>query len=184
MGREMEADEERLILLAQSGDQQAFDALLRRYERPLFRHIHRMLDNEDACYEALQETYIAIVKSIRKLRSRQHFRPWAYGVATRVCLKARTRYARRREDLDSTAEVRDTRPLPDVDVATREQREELMRRVRTLSPKLRSVMLLHFFEGLTLKEVAAALEISVGTVKSRLAAGLVKVRVSYAGENS
>lgn len=184
MGREMNGDEERLVLLAQAGDQRAFDALLRRYERPLFRHIHRMLENEEACYEALQETYITILKSIRKLRSRQHFRAWAYGVATRVCLKARTRYARRREDFEAMVEVSDSRPLPELAVATREQREELMGRVKTLSPKLRSVILLHFFEGLTLKEVAAALEISPGTVKSRLAAGLENMRVSYAGDVS
>lgn len=177
----MDDDEERLVLLAQAGDQHALDRLLRRYERPLFRHVHRMLGNEDACYEALQETYLVIVKSIRKLRDRKLFRPWAYGVATRVCLKARRRRARRREEDDDKVEAHDSRPLPDMVAATHEEKETLMAHVQTLSPKLRSVILLHFYEGLTLKEVAAALEISLGTVKSRLASGLNRLRHSCEG---
>lgn len=172
----MNEDEERLVLLAQSGDQRAFDALLRRYERPLFRHIHRMLGNEEACYEALQETYVVIVRSIRKLRSRSNFRPWAYGVATRVCLKARSKWARRHEESEEQFDPPDGRPTPDILVANREQKEELMDRVNLLSPRIRSVILLHFYEGLTLKEVATALEISIGTVKSRLGAGLERLR--------
>ncbi len=172
----MESDEERLVLLAQSGDQHIFDVLLRRYEKPLFRHIHRMLSNEEACYEALQETYVVIIRNIKKLRSRKNFRPWAYGVATRVCLKARTKRAQRREELDERMDPPDRRPLPDMLVASREQKEELMDRVQLLSPRLRSVILLHFYEGLTLKEVASALELSLGTVKSRLGAGLSNLR--------
>ena len=177
----MADDEERLVLLAQAGDQHAFDTLLRSYERPLFHHIHRMLGNEEACYEALQETYLAIVRNIGKLRDRTSFRPWAYGVATRVCLKARTKWARRHEEYEEQVEAPDGRPPPDVLAAVREQKEEIMDRVDLLSPRLRSVILLHFYEGLTLREVAAALEISLGTVKSRLAAGLERLRTEYQG---
>jgi hypothetical protein len=75
----MDIPEQRLVLRAQAGDAVAFDQLLRRYEQPLYRHITRMLHDEQASYEALQETYLAIVRSIRKLRSRSSFRPWAYG---------------------------------------------------------------------------------------------------------
>ena len=178
MERVRDDDEERLVLLAQSGDHRAFDTLLRKYEQPLFRHIHRMVGAEDAAYEALQETYLTMVRSIRKLQSRKHFRAWAYGVATRVCLKARTRKARQREVFDGEMELADTRPLPDMVAATLERKEELMDQVKELSPRVRSVFLLHFYEGLTLKEVAAALELSIGTVKSRLAAGLSQLRTT------
>lgn len=175
-----DVDEERLVLRAQAGDQHAFEALLRRYEQPLFRHVHRMAGSEDAAYEALQETYLALVRNIRKLRDRRSFRPWAYGVATRVCLKARTKRARRREEPEE-AEMADSSPLPETLAADHEQREALLEQIKGLSPRLRSVILLHFYEGLTLKEVAAALELSIGTVKSRLAAGLTQLRTSYEG---
>jgi RNA polymerase sigma-70 factor (ECF subfamily) len=177
----MDEPEEKLVLLAQAGDQEAFDTLLRRYEKPLFRHIHRMLGDEDACYEALQETYLAIVRSIRKLRSRRSFRPWAYGVATRTCLKARSRRSSSRMELDASLDPPDLKPLPDSLASAREELEGLVEEVLLLSPRLRSVILLHFFEGLTLKEVASALEISIGTVKSRLAAGLAHLRLARQG---
>ncbi len=179
----MAIPEERLVLRAQAGDAAAFDQLLRRYEKPLYRHIYRMLHDEQASYEALQETYLAIVRSIRKLRSRSAFRPWAYGVATRVCLKSRRTAARRHEAPELRIDPEDLRPLPDSLASAREEMERLLDRIVLLTPKLRSVILLHFVEGLTLPEVAAALEVSPGTVKSRLNAALVKLRQVPTGEN-
>ena len=180
----MNEPEPKLVLLAQAGDHEAFDVLLRRYEKPLFRHIHRMLQDEDACYEALQETYLVIVRNIRKLRSRKSFRPWAYGVATRVCLKTRTKRATSRVAFDDELDPPDLRPLPDSLASAHEELEELKDGILLLSPRLRSVILLHFFEGLTLKEVAAALEIRVGTVKSRLGAALSQLRAAREGATS
>jgi RNA polymerase sigma factor (sigma-70 family) len=172
---EADHDEDRLVLRAQAGDAAAFDELLRRYERPLFRHIYRMMRDEDASYDALQDTYIAILRSIRKLRSRASFRPWAYGVATRTCLKALSRQ-RRREVPTPELVAPDLRPLPDSLASAREEVEGVLDQIVLLSPRIRTVILLHFLEGLTLREVAAALELSIGTVKSRLAAGLVRLR--------
>jgi RNA polymerase sigma-70 factor (ECF subfamily) len=169
------SDEDRLVLRAQAGDAAAFDELLRRYERPLFRHVYRMMRDEDASYDVLQDTYIAILRSIRKLRSRASFRPWAYGVATRTCLKALSRRRRRAVAVPQPS-TPDLRPLPDSLASAREDAERLLEQIVLLSPRVRTVILLHFIEELTLREVAAALEISIGTVKSRLAAGLAKLR--------
>ena len=167
--------EERLVLRAQAGDPLALDELLRRYERPLFRHIYRLTRDEAASYDTLQDSYIAILRSIRKLRSSASFRPWAYGVATRTCLKALSR-RHRHQYVELSAEPLDPMPLPDSLASAREEMEALIDHVLVLSPRLRAVILLHFFEGLTLKQVAAALEVSIGTVKSRLAAGLTHLR--------
>ena len=174
-------DHERLVLQAQSGDARALDRLLRHHEKELFRHVMRMTHDEQLAYEALQETYLVIVRSIRKLRSRKHFRAWAYGVATRVSLKLLSKRAGRRDDLELTMDPRDTRPLPEREAAVHEEIAALLDHVVLLSPKLRSVILLHFFEGLTLKEVASALEISIGTAKSRLSAGLSQLRHAQGG---
>lgn len=177
----MDATEQRLVLRVQAGDVTAFDQLLRRHERELFRHVHHMVRDEETAYEVLQETYVAIFRSIRKLRSRAKFRAWCYGVATRVALKALSKGATRRDTAEILVEPADLRPLPDSLASAHEQMQELVDHVAVLSPKLRSVILLHFFEGLTLKEVAAALEISIGTAKSRLNAGLGQLRAARDG---
>ncbi len=170
-------DEPRLVLRAQEGSSRAFDELLHRYQRPLFRHLRRMLRTDDQAYDVLQLTFIAIVRSIRSLRRREDFRPWAYGVATRVCLKTLSR-GRTESNLDAAADdsATDSRLSPETLTWTREQRDALLEGVSQLSPRVRSVILLHIYEELSLPEVAAALEVGLGTVKSRLAAGLKKLR--------
>lgn len=172
----MDLDEEKLVLEAQAGDPHAFEKLLRRYEKPIFCHIFRLLHDEQQSYDALQETYLAVVRSIRHLRDRRCFRAWLYGVATRTCLKSRRRVARRHEVRGLEIESEDLHPLPDSLASSHEEMQQLLEKILVLSPKLRSVILLHFIEGLSLKEVAQGLEISLGTVKSRLAAGLAKLR--------
>jgi RNA polymerase sigma-70 factor (ECF subfamily) len=170
-------EESRLVLKAQEGSLNAIDQLLRRYQRPLFRHIQRMLRSDDDAYDALQQTFISVVKSLRNLRSREQFRPFAFGVASRVCLKALSRRKRQRENVDSDEDYADTAPSPEILRQFQEQRDALLEQVKALSPKVRSVILLHFYEGLSLLETAAALEINLGTAKSRLGAGLAKLRV-------
>jgi RNA polymerase sigma-70 factor (ECF subfamily) len=173
----MDQAEEKLVLRAQAGDRKAFDRLLRRYEVPLFHHVLRILGDEDATYTALQDTYLAIIKNVGKLRSRRHFRAWAFGVATRTCLKWISRKKRRREVRFSTEGVSEDPGLtPARLVALKERIDRMDERVLELSPNLLTVILLHFFEDLTLREVAAALELPIGTVKSRLAAGLARLR--------
>jgi len=174
----MMADEEHwLVLKAQEGCPKSFDQLLARHEKPVFRHVHRMVRSDDDAYDALQQTFLTVVKSIRQLRQRESFRPWLFGVATRVCLKM---LSRRRPTValgeDIEEEAPDTAPSPEGAALANERRDLLLDLVLTLSPRIRSVMLLHFYEGLSLADVAAALEISPGTAKSRLAAGLQKLR--------
>jgi len=173
-------DEQRWVLRAQAGEAQAFDQLLRAYERPLFRHVLRLVGSEDRAYEALQETFVAVVLHIRSLRSRECFRPWLFGVATRVSLKT-LRKMGRLGDAEPENDAPDPMPLPDSLACAQQEREALLAKVTLLTPRLRSVVLLHFYEGLTLKEVAAALELSLGTVKSRLAAALEKLRSMEGG---
>lgn len=172
----MDANESKLVFKAQYGDRTAFDQLLRIYERDLFRHIYRMLQDEDASYDLLQETYLVVVRSIRNLRHRESFRPWIYGVATRTCIKAINRRTRRSDAFEIFSEPKDSQPLPDSSASVREEIVALIDRIVHLSPGLRSVVLLHFVEELTLKDTAAALELSIGTVKSRLSAALGQLR--------
>jgi RNA polymerase sigma-70 factor, ECF subfamily len=172
----LSSDVEQLVLRAQAGGLQAFDELLCLYQAPLFRHARRMLWTDDEAYDALQQSFLTIVRKIRNLRRRDKFRAWAYGVTTRVCLKMIGRRKGGEVEADDV-QLPDQAMSPDLLTETIQRREALLASVLTLSARLRSVILLHFYEELSLVEVAAALEINVGTAKSRLSAGLKKLRL-------
>lgn len=172
----MSETEERLVLRAQAGNPVAFDRLLRRYERSFYLHIFRIIGDETRSYEVLQNSYLAMVRSIHNLRSQKKFRAWALGLCTRMALRSLRQHGTFGRETTLESDPLDRAPLPDELIGDKERREEILRQVGELTPPLRSVILLHFFEELPLAEVAAALEIPLGTVKSRLHAGLRALR--------
>jgi RNA polymerase sigma-70 factor (ECF subfamily) len=122
-----------------------------------------------AAEDVVQDTLIAIVRKLTWLGDASLFRPWAYRIASRNAFRA-------------IKKRRLTEPLDDVDPAVEAppadpwQRERLLASLDRMSPASRAVVTLHYFEELPLSEVAAVLEISLGTVKSRLAYGLSQLR--------
>lgn len=167
---------DRLVLKAQSGDRQALDDLLKRHEVSLLRHLYRLIGEEAAAYDALQETFLVVARNLGKLRSREKLKAWVFGVATRVALKKQSKRWRSRLDYGLDSETPDRLADTDKLVFQKEQIDAMLKEVGTLPPALRSVILLHYLEELTMCETAKALELPLGTVKSRLAAGLQRLR--------
>jgi DNA-directed RNA polymerase specialized sigma24 family protein len=107
-----EVNEERLVLNAQSGDRWALDKLLKRYEIPLFRHVYRIVADEQAAYDILQETFIIVAKNIAKLQFRDKYKAWVFGTATRVALRGRQKIsAREASEIDVDVPDRSLRAL-------------------------------------------------------------------------
>ncbi|MGI8497314.1 MAG: RNA polymerase sigma factor [Gemmatimonadaceae bacterium] len=164
-----------LIARAQLGDLRALDLLLAALQEPLFRHISILLGDEHAAEDVLQDSLLIVSRKLSALRDPRWFRAWAYRIATREAMR-HARRARREPDAvdphDLANVVADDMPPafdPDLIAA-------LPDAVRELSPASQVVLRMHYFDGLTHLEVAEALEISVGTVKSRLAYGLAALR--------
>jgi len=172
------------VLLAQCGDRRAIEDLLAEIQEPLFRHVNGMTRNPALAEEALQETLMAIYRKLRWLREPELLRPWAYRIATRHALKV-LRHERRllAEPCDGATGDENVAASPSVapDARILERLPALLDAVPPLS---RAVLLMHYFEDMTLGEVATALGLSVGTVKSRLAYGLAAIRRSVAAEGS
>jgi RNA polymerase sigma-70 factor (ECF subfamily) len=165
-----DAGERSLVLRAQSGDRDAFDQLLRDIAPPLLRYVTRVTADASLAEDVVQETLIAIVRKISWLNDPALFRAWAYRIASREAFRALKK--RRAIPLE---------PIDDVEVAVIEpidpwQRERLFASLERLSPASRAVVTLHYLEEIPLSEVAAILDLSVGTVKSRLAYGLTQLR--------
>lgn len=159
--------ERALVLRAQSGDRDAADELLRSVQRPLYRYIAAI--NDRGADDVLQETFVRIIHNLKWLRDPSLFRAWAYRIASREAFRALGR--QRRMPAEELTEVAEETPQDDPWL-----RERLKRGTEALSPASRAVVLLHYYEEMTLVEVASVLDLSVGTVKSRLAYALTQLR--------
>jgi RNA polymerase sigma-70 factor (ECF subfamily) len=165
-----------LIARAQSGDLRAMDELLRALQRPLYGHVLTILRDEEAAKDTLQDALLIVCRKLPWLRDPRWLRAWAYRIATREAVR------RARRDRRWTEAARDEDLLRDLPEREGDEPidDELAARLPSLlasvSPASRVVLRMHYLDGLSYGEIAEALEVSVGTVKSRLAYGLATLR--------
>lgn len=169
------------MLLAQCGDREAIEQLLRAVQPSLTRYIRAIVGARYAD-DVTQEVMVTIYRRIESLIHPDLLRPWMYRVASRIAF----RYLRKERRWPD--HLRDDAALAELTAADLREIgsdvDRLLEDQRVTAPS-RAVLALHFKEGLTLPEVAAVLDIPVGTVKSRLAYGLATLRRHYAtGETS
>ena len=157
-----------LIVRAQAGERAAVEAMLGAIAPPLRRYLTRLIGQR--ADDVLQETLFRIWKNLGWLREPSLFRPWCYRIATREALRMMRR-ERKHEHADDTALAFVAADIDDP--ALRLLAERLVGHV---TPQARVVIAAHVLEGLTLEETAAAAELPLGTVKSRLASGLKQIR--------
>lgn len=163
------AVDEYLVLLSQAGSTDAMDGLARRWTPRLLRYAARILggstDSAEAARDVVQETWVGAIRGLRGLRDPKQFPSWIYGIATRKCADAiRLNVRRRRLDLNADAHERSRTGTG----ASLEHQLDLADGVRQLPSKQRAAVHLFYGEDLTVDEIASALGIPAGTVKSRL----------------
>ena len=166
------ADETMWALRAQCGDREALEQLLRSVQPTLHRYVRRLAGAADAD-DVVQDVLVSIARNVIWLVEPRLFRPWAFRIASRASF-SHLRRVRRRGIEESADEVLASLSAPEPPPDNERLAELLDEDV--LSPASRAVLVLHFQEELQLDEVAAVLEIPIGTVKSRLAYGLKTLR--------
>jgi RNA polymerase sigma-70 factor (ECF subfamily) len=164
------------VIQAQCGDRDAMEHVLRSVQPPLRRYVLRLV-GPTAADDVLQEVLIAIARKLTWLAEPRLFRAWAYRIASRAAFD-HLRKAKRRGRHETDDEVLQALPAPGPRPSGDQLREMLDSAV--LSPASRAVLMLHFQEEMPLAEIAAVLEIPLGTVKSRLAYGLAALRRHFA----
>jgi RNA polymerase sigma-70 factor, ECF subfamily len=165
-------DEAALVIRAQCGDRAAMEQVLRQVQPALRRYVVRLV-GPTAADDVLQETLISIARKLTWLAEPRFFRAWSYRIASRAAfahLREEKRRGSQESDDGALAALEATAPRP-----SGEQLRELLESP-ALSPASRAVLLLHFQEEMPLAQVAAVLEVPLGTVKSRLAYGLAALR--------
>ena len=151
-----------------AGDTEAFEPLVRRYERALFTVALRMLGNRDEAGDATQNAFVKAFEKLGTYDSRYRFFSWIYRIALNECLNAR-RARRPMEPLEAAL------PIPgragDQVVECIERRQRIQAALLQLPVEYRQIIVLRHFGDLSYEEIAGATEVPVKTVKSRLVHG-------------
>ena len=154
-----------LVERAQRGDKDAFAALATASVDRSYALAYRILRDPHLAQDATQQALLNAWQHLPTLRDPDLFEAWLHRLIVRAC------YSEARRNRSWTASVRlipsDDDAAPD-DAATLADRDELERGFRRLSAEQRAVVVLHHYLGYPLTEIAATLEIPVGTVRSRL----------------
>jgi RNA polymerase sigma-70 factor (ECF subfamily) len=169
---EVEADIDQVTLArAKAGDPVAQTALVHRYERPVFALLWRMVGPDRLVVEDLtQETFLRVFRALRNFEydGRARMITWILTITTRLAL-GHLRASRPRRDVDvAPGSVPVALPRPDQDADRRALAVALVDAVDGLGPPFRAAFLLREVHGLAYEEIAQALAIDIGTVKSRL----------------
>ena len=170
-------DDDDWMLLARSGRAGAFDELVKRHQATVLAVAYRYLGQRDAANDVAQNTFVELYRRMADYRPQGRFRAYLHRILLNQCRMAvRSRGIRRRFQERLEREDEDGAALPDEEILRRERQRQVERALLKLSEKLRAVVVLHFSGELSHADIAEALDIKVGTVKSRLSAALVVLR--------
>jgi RNA polymerase sigma-70 factor (ECF subfamily) len=171
-------NEQALVRRIQKGDRQAFEELLDTYEARVYRLAMRFTGNVSDAEDVTQEIFLGVYKSLANFRGDSSLGTWIYRIAMNHCLEFRRK--RRLESIpleeELTLVVSDWRDDPAQSADKQEISERVEAAINALSPQHRDVIVLHELQGLTYQEVAATLNVPVGTVKSRLSNAFRRLR--------
>ncbi len=158
-----------LVTRAMAGDREAFSELVRRSVDRLYAVARLILRDPVAAEDATQEALVAAWRDLSALRDPDRFEAWLHRVLVRTCYREarRIRDARRAEVRELELSASRARSVPDAGIGLAD-RESLERGFRKLTTDERTLLVLHYYLGYSISEVADTLGVPAGTAKSRL----------------
>jgi len=194
-GTEFQADscleEQRLIGRLRAGDEDAYEALIARFQQPVYNLVCRLLNDPADTVDVVQEVFLKIFRSVHAFRAQSALKTWIYRIAVNEAYNHRRWFIRhRRQEVE--LETDDEKGcyqdlLPDQGISPYEQLLDhetqalIEEAIQHLNPKFRMVIVLRDIEEMSYEEIAEVLGISLGTVKSRIVRGREAMRRSLAG---
>jgi RNA polymerase sigma-70 factor (ECF subfamily) len=171
----LDRDAERAAIAAcRRGEREAFDVLVARYQRPIYRLCYRFVNNHEDANDLAQDAFLKAWRAISSFRGDSAFSTWLYRIAVNACLNYR---ALRRPLTQELPEVLvDPRPGAEAEAERDDEARRVRAAVSRLPDKQRATLILKIFHDLTHEEVAEILGSSVGTVKANLFHALANLR--------
>lgn len=172
-----------------AGEPAAFDYLVTERSGDIYALLYRLTEDAEEARDLTQETFLRAFQNISRFRGDANLKTWLYRIAINQARNRWRWWRRRRRDVTVSldAEVGQSEQTlgnklravgnnPEQETLARERETSLRVALRSLSRSYREAVILRDVEGLSYEEIAAALEISVGTVKSRLSRGRLELR--------
>ena len=171
--------DQEIVALARSGEEAAYRELVRRYERPLFSLLYRMVRDRELAEDLAQETFVKALNAIDSYRPEFKFSSWIFKIANNAAIDHLRRreldtlslegspHAETPEAIEATAlQIGDRQESPLDAVEARELGGQIERAIAQLRPEYRSCILLRHVEGRAYEEIAEILGLPLGTVKT------------------
>ena len=181
-------DEQTLIRAAQRGDLEAFNQLVLLYQDFLFRIAVNILGDEDSAADAMQQAFISAFRNLKTFRGGS-LRSWLSRITVNACYDELRRIARNKdvplqvydqdgEEMESAPWLTDSDPTPEEQAERLDLVNAIQESLQTLPDHYRLAVSLVDIEGLSYEEAASALNLPIGTLKSRLARARSALRAS------
>ena len=171
--------DQEIVALARGGEETAYRELVRRYERPLFSLLYRMVRDRELAEDLAQETFVKALNAIESYRPEFKFSSWIFKIANNAAIDHLRRreldtlslegspHAETPEAIEATAlQIGDRQESPLDEVEARELGGEIEAAIAKLRPEYRSCILLRHVEGRAYEEIAEILGLPLGTVKT------------------
>ncbi len=175
--------DEYLVASAQAGDRPSWERLVARWQPRLLRHAWRLTGHPERAADAVQDGWIEICRGLHGLDDVAAFPAWALRIVTRRCQRLFASLDREREAITAWTDAADDAVGDDgvfAEIASDVARVRAA--MACLPPAQRAALALHYLEGLGVAEIAIALDVPPGTVKTRLMHARNKVRAFLEGE--
>jgi RNA polymerase sigma-70 factor, ECF subfamily len=173
------AAEAELVAKARDGNLFAFEEIVRRHERRVYAVAYRIVRRHDVADDVVQEAFLRAYRGLDRFDTARPFGPWIARIAANLAVShVRSPVAREQELPEGYGEMAAASPGPLEGALDAEAREVLDRAVEALSPEQRAVFVLRVNEDLSYREIAEALDLSIGTVMSRLSRARERLRLA------
>lgn len=171
-----------------NGDEASYEILIQRYERPVYNLVSRLVDDPADAADAVQEVFLKVFRKVGWFRGDSSLKTWIYRIAINEARNQRRWFGRHKqkevglEPLPGEASggytnwLEDQQPSPFDIALDHETRALIEQALNEVSPAFRAALVLREMEGLSYEEISEILEVSLGTVKSRILRGREALR--------
>lgn len=169
--------DEGLVVLCLQGKKEAFEELVKRYEKQIFSLAYRLTNNYHDAVDMTQEVFLHLFRVLDKFDQKRKFFPWMYRIATNVCYNTLKKKPQESYPLDNVIEfiplVSERNSQPEDYFETKEMQEIVHRAIAQLPENYRVPMVLKYLEDMSYQQISEAMDLPVSTIETRLYRGRI-----------